>query len=301
MAARRADEDPTVALHQSDGVTHFRHAALSHVAVARPRSADPATIGRDGALARSVPSAGGHHDDDHRARAARPRISSWSGWRASRTGAAGATTTRRARSTCSRPRRRSGRSGWSRRARRSVAPATSPGSRPSTVNFQAQHFMLGGGDKYRPGEGPDRQAVSDYFGMVFHGHTVTHVDSLCPLHVGRQDVQRRSSMLVDSREGALSHDVLAAKQGHPHARRAGGRGPAARRRGDPARRRRRPGRRRAGRARVRLHDRGGRRPAAADGPARPPRPHRAGRRERRRAARGRCRSCCRCSRSAASR
>ncbi|HZO28127.1 MAG TPA: cyclase family protein [Chloroflexota bacterium] len=75
------------------------------------------------------------------------------------------------------------------------------------------HFMLGGGDKYRPGEGPDRQAVSDYIGMVFHGHTVTHVDSLCHFMWDGKMYNGASSMLIDSREGAQSHDVTAAKLG----------------------------------------------------------------------------------------
>jgi len=76
-----------------------------------------------------------------------------------------------------------------------------------------QHFMLGGGDKYRPGEGPDRQASVDYIGMVFHGHTITHVDSLAHFMWDGKLYNGASSTLIDSREGALSHDVLAAKQG----------------------------------------------------------------------------------------
>jgi len=76
-----------------------------------------------------------------------------------------------------------------------------------------QHFMLGAGDKFRPGEGPDRQVASDYFGLVFHGHTVTHVDSLAHFMWDGKIYNGVSSQLVDSREGALSHDVLAAKQG----------------------------------------------------------------------------------------
>ena len=76
-----------------------------------------------------------------------------------------------------------------------------------------QHFMIGGGDKYRPGEGPDRQAVVDYFGMVFHGHLITHVDSLAHFMWDGKMYNGASSTLVDSAQGALSHDVLAAKQG----------------------------------------------------------------------------------------
>ena len=75
------------------------------------------------------------------------------------------------------------------------------------------HYMRGGGDKYRPGEGPDRQAVSDYIGMVFHGHTITHVDSLCHFMWDGKMYNGASSTLVDSRDGAMSHDVTAAKEG----------------------------------------------------------------------------------------
>ena len=81
------------------------------------------------------------------------------------------------------------------------------------VMRQPQHFMIGGGDKYRPGEGPDRQAVVDYFGLVFHGHTVTHVDSLCHFMWDGQMYNGASSSLIDSREGALSHDVNVANKG----------------------------------------------------------------------------------------
>ncbi len=75
------------------------------------------------------------------------------------------------------------------------------------------HYMRGGGDKYRPGEGPDRQSVSDYNGMVFHGHTIPHVDSLCHFMWDGKMYNGASSTLVDSRDGAMSHDVTAAKQG----------------------------------------------------------------------------------------
>lgn len=76
-----------------------------------------------------------------------------------------------------------------------------------------QHFMLGAGDKYRPGEGPDHQVAVDYFGMVFHGYTVTHVDSLAHFMWDGKLYNGASSTLVDGREGALSHDVMAARPG----------------------------------------------------------------------------------------
>jgi len=77
----------------------------------------------------------------------------------------------------------------------------------------AQHFMLGAGDKFRPGEGPDRQVAVDYFGLVFHGYTVTHIDSLAHFMWDGKIYNGVSSTLVDSREGALSHDVLPATGG----------------------------------------------------------------------------------------
>lgn len=46
------------------------------------------------------------------------------------------------------------------------------------VSRPPMHFMLESGDAYPPGGGPDRQVAIDFLGMVFHGHTVTHLDSL---------------------------------------------------------------------------------------------------------------------------
>jgi kynurenine formamidase len=76
-----------------------------------------------------------------------------------------------------------------------------------------QHFMLGGGDKFRPGEGPDRQVSVDYIGMVFHGHTITHIDSLAHFMWDGKLYNGTPSTVVDSREGAQSHDVMPARPG----------------------------------------------------------------------------------------
>src|SRR5262249_51244827 len=66
---------------------------------------------------------------------------------------------------------------------------------------------------YRPGEGPDRQSASDYFGMVFHGHTITHVDSLAHFFWDGHMYNGVSSRRVTAREGATSHSVEAARGG----------------------------------------------------------------------------------------
>ena len=76
-----------------------------------------------------------------------------------------------------------------------------------------QHYMIGSGDVYRPGEGPDRQVAIDYFGLVFHGHTVTHVDSLAHFFWDGQAYNGRSSSVVTVADGAIELDVTAAVGG----------------------------------------------------------------------------------------
>ena len=76
-----------------------------------------------------------------------------------------------------------------------------------------QHYMIGSCDVYRPGEGPDRQVAIDYFGLVFHGHTVTHIDSLAHFFWDGQAYNGRSSAVVSVSEGATELDVTAACEG----------------------------------------------------------------------------------------
>ena len=76
-----------------------------------------------------------------------------------------------------------------------------------------QHYMIGSGDVYRPGEGPDRQVAIDYFGLVFHGHTVTHVDSLAHFFWDGKAYNGRSSSVVTVADGATELDVTAAVGG----------------------------------------------------------------------------------------
>ncbi len=76
-----------------------------------------------------------------------------------------------------------------------------------------QHFMIGSGDSFRPGEGPDRQVAMDYFGLIFHGHTVTHVDSLAHFFWDGQTYNGRPSTVVSTAEGATEFDVTAAVKG----------------------------------------------------------------------------------------
>jgi kynurenine formamidase len=76
-----------------------------------------------------------------------------------------------------------------------------------------QHHMLASGETYRPGEGPDRQVAIDYIGVVFHGSTVTHLDSLSHFFWDGRMYNGASSRLVQTGSGATSHGVANAASG----------------------------------------------------------------------------------------
>jgi kynurenine formamidase len=76
-----------------------------------------------------------------------------------------------------------------------------------------QHFMVSAGDMYRKDEGVDRQVAMDYFGMIFHGHTVTHIDSLAHFFWDGQTYNGRPSSVVSTMDGATEFDIMAASGG----------------------------------------------------------------------------------------
>lgn len=76
-----------------------------------------------------------------------------------------------------------------------------------------QHYMVSAGDTYRSGELVDRQVAMDYFGLIFHGHTVTHIDSLAHFFWNGQTYNGRPSSVVSTAEGATEFDVMAASDG----------------------------------------------------------------------------------------
>jgi hypothetical protein len=73
--------------------------------------------------------------------------------------------------------------------------------------------MLASGDGFRPGEGPDRQVARDYIGLVFHGHTVTHIDSLAHFFWDGRLYNGVPAQRVSTTEGATSHSVEVARTG----------------------------------------------------------------------------------------
>ncbi|MBI4328851.1 MAG: cyclase family protein [Chloroflexi bacterium] len=72
------------------------------------------------------------------------------------------------------------------------------------VFVQPQHFMFGTGEGLteRDMEAQPSGGSMDYFGMVFHGHTITHVDALCHAFWKGQMYNGFPGRLVGSREGA---------------------------------------------------------------------------------------------------
>lgn len=81
------------------------------------------------------------------------------------------------------------------------------------VTYPPQHYMLASGEGYRPGEGPDRQVARDYFGLVFHGFAITHIDSLAHFMWDGRLYNGASSRLVTTSQGATSHSVDVAYPG----------------------------------------------------------------------------------------
>ena len=67
-----------------------------------------------------------------------------------------------------------------------------------------QHFMVSAGDTYRQDESHERQVAMDYFGMIFHGHTVTHIDSLAHFFWNGQTYNGRPSTEYLLRKGPRS-------------------------------------------------------------------------------------------------
>ena len=80
-------------------------------------------------------------------------------------------------------------------------------------NREPVHYMLSTGDRYRKGEGPYRQVAVDFFGLVFHGFTVTHIDSLAHFFWDGKMYNGRSSCDVTVDEGAKHCAVIEAKGG----------------------------------------------------------------------------------------
>ena len=78
------------------------------------------------------------------------------------------------------------------------------------------HFMIESGEGYvtpsGPGRGP-RQVASDFFGMAFHGITITHIDALSHIFWEGKMCNGRTAEAVTTGRGATEHSVEALKDG----------------------------------------------------------------------------------------
>ena len=95
-------------------------------------------------------------------------------------------------------------------------------SRPITseiapdVPFQFQRFMIDSGET-RDTDSPEirrtRYGAGEYIGMVFHGHTITHIDSLAHYSWRGKMYNGVPAGMVTSRHGAQSHAIEVAHDG----------------------------------------------------------------------------------------
>ena len=93
-----------------------------------------------------------------------------------------------------------------------------------TVNFEASldapnppvHFMVESGEGWASGDKVTTRATaaaSDYFGMIFHGFTITHVDSLAHFFWEGKTYNGNPAHMVATNQGATVCSVEEAKNG----------------------------------------------------------------------------------------
>lgn len=86
---------------------------------------------------------------------------------------------------------------------------------PDEILGTPQRHMLVTGEPPHPDDPVAQKAWGpmEYFGLAFHGFTVTHIDALCHSTWKGQMYNGRPADLVTARSGALAHSVLAARDG----------------------------------------------------------------------------------------
>ena len=86
---------------------------------------------------------------------------------------------------------------------------------PDQILGAPQRLMIVTGEDAHPSDPPEQAAWGpmEYFGLAFHGFTVTHVDSLCHCVWKGRMYNDRPASLVTSRSGGLENSVLAASDG----------------------------------------------------------------------------------------
>ena len=95
-------------------------------------------------------------------------------------------------------------------------PIDSRDASPDVANPPPVHFMVESGEGYVTPSGPQRgprQVASDFFGMVFHGITVTHIDALSHIFWDGKMYNGRPAEAVTTSRGATEHSIEALKDG----------------------------------------------------------------------------------------
>ncbi len=88
-------------------------------------------------------------------------------------------------------------------------------SQPDQILGAPQRLMLVTGEDAHPADPPEQAAWGpmEYFGLAFHGFTVTHIDALCHCVWQGRMYNDRPANLVTARSGGLANSVLAARDG----------------------------------------------------------------------------------------
>ncbi len=96
----------------------------------------------------------------------------------------------------------------------SCAQLIVPGFQPD-VQFQPLHYMTDSGEKWagKKSVGPILQFSRDFIGMVFHGRTVTHIDSLAHVFWDGKMYNGFPAEAVTTAEGATIESVDGIKDG----------------------------------------------------------------------------------------
>jgi kynurenine formamidase len=84
------------------------------------------------------------------------------------------------------------------------------------VSSQPMHYMVESGEGWASGDkvtSRTAQGATDYFGLVFHGFTITHIDSLSHFFWKGQMYNGRPSHLVSTNLGATVESIEVAKDG----------------------------------------------------------------------------------------
>ena len=78
------------------------------------------------------------------------------------------------------------------------------------------HYMVESGEGWADGNKVSNrtsQASTDYFGLIFHGHTITHMDSLAHFFWNGKAYNNQPSHLVSTSMGATIESIELAKEG----------------------------------------------------------------------------------------